>query len=109
MCLELSDIEDAVLSKYDSDLLIDVDYLNELSDYEHFCSYVNKLFTCYIQETLISDILTLESSDEFPEMLIDQVGNCGALVSEEICQMYYEHRSQLYFDHILSNLRQEAK
>ncbi len=27
MCLELSDIEDAVLSKYDSDLLIDVDYL----------------------------------------------------------------------------------
>lgn len=37
MCLELSDIEDAVLSKYDSDLLIDVDYLNELSDYEHFC------------------------------------------------------------------------
>ncbi|MBR0421864.1 MAG: hypothetical protein IJI85_04715 [Clostridia bacterium] len=110
MCLELNDIENAVLSAFSGELLIDVDYINELSDYELFRSYVNQLFTCYVQDLVTGDILALnKSSDDWPEMLIDEVGNCGASVSEEICKMYYEHRSQFYFDQILSDLRQEAK
>lgn len=106
MGTKLMGIEDMILDAYDPVLLIDVDYLNEKSDYELFSSYVNQLFTLFVQETLCSDILTLESSDDWPEMLIDELGSCDASVSEEICKMYYKHRSQLQFDRVLSELKQ---
>ena len=105
----LKSIEDQILEGYDTDLLIDKDVLRNGTEYEQFCSYVQTLYLSYFQNLIIADLLPLdENGGTYVGQAIDENGNSFICLTDSFYKLFYDNRSALQFDKVLSVLKQEA-